>query len=101
MERVTITFADGTEIKAEANATSYITDEKPVFGDLSEVTIDGTEGRTIKNARVLECASVDGRYWFGFQEIPKQDIVENEVVRQRGDIDYIAMMCDVELESEV
>jgi hypothetical protein len=96
MENVIVTFADGTTLTAVLNGNSLITDTKPSIPDnLSIVTITGDEtNETIMNARLVECASVDGRYWVTFQSIPASEI---EKMKTRSDIDYIALMCDVEL----
>lgn len=72
MEEVKIIFKDGTELTVERNGSSFITDEKPTFPeDLKNITI---EGQTISNGRVIECASVDGRYWFAITEIPQDEL---------------------------
>ena len=73
MEKVKIIFQNGTEIEAERNGSCYIVENKPVFpADLSVVTVQNTEGEEVfKNVKVQECASVDGRYWFTFVEVPE------------------------------
>ena len=97
MEKVVITFLDGTHIRADKNGNCYITDEEPEFAeDLSEVTV--SDGTVYVNARRIECASADGRYWFSFHEETPDERLATEVEKQRGDIDFIAMCCDVELE---
>jgi len=35
---------------------------------------DEEEGREIRNAQVVECASVDGRYWFIFTEVSEMEL---------------------------
>lgn len=96
---VTITFTDGTEVSAELNGSCYITDKKPdIPDDLSEVTITGAEEKTYQNARLLECASIDGRFWFTFIEETKEEKMAVEVAKQRADIDFIAMVSDIDLE---
>lgn len=67
---VTIKFTNGKTIKAKQNATSYIVKEKPAIPeDLSTVTVTGgDETKVYKDAYLIECASVDGRYWFAFGE---------------------------------
>ena len=97
MEEVKITFSDGTEIEAEKNGGSYIVPDKPEFpSDLDEVTIEENGATvTLHNARIIECASVDGRYWFSIQEIPEDTI---EKATMKAQIDYIAMMADIDLE---
>ena len=97
MENVIITFADGTSINAELNGTSYITDSKPDFpDDLSIVTITtGPEtNMTIENARIIPCASVDGRFWFAILSTSQKEI---EDMKLRADLDFLAAMVDVEL----
>ncbi len=96
MEKVTIVFADGTELEAEKNGTCFIADEEPKFPeDLSEVTIteDGKD-TVIENAEIVECAAIDDRYWFTIVEIPES---VREAKQVRSDIDYIAMEVGVEL----
>lgn len=70
-----IVFKDGTEITAEKNGDSYILDTKPEFPeDLTDLVIQSAEGNKVfENAILIECASVDGRYWFSFMEEPAAD----------------------------
>ena len=72
MEKVSITFKNGMKIEAEVNGSSLITDSRPEFPpDLSAVTVTGTDGERIyRDAEIIECASVDNRYWFAFREVP-------------------------------
>lgn len=80
MEKVTITFAGGEKIKADHSGTCYITDRKPSFPeDMSLVTISGDEERVIENAQLVECASVDDRYWFALIETPEIDVWRAEI----------------------
>ena len=81
MEKVKITFLDGTEINADVNGTCYIVDQEPEFPiDLSIVLIDDGESQTeIAHAKVLECASVDGRYWFTFIQMSEEEIWRAEI----------------------
>lgn len=67
---VKIKFDSGDVIVAEQNGESFITEQKPSFpADMGLVTVDGTDGvRTYKDPQIVECASVDGRYWFCFVE---------------------------------
>lgn len=97
MEKVKIVFKNGMEIEAELNASSLIVDTRPDFpADLSAVTIIGAdEERTYNNAEIVECASVDGRYWFAFIEIPESERKERQM---QANIEYVAMMADIDLE---
>lgn len=78
-----IIFKDGTELNVEQNGTCFITPTKPVFpADLSEVTVESEEGMTFHDAFLIECASVDGRYWFAFGQESEQDRIIRELVEQ-------------------
>ena len=92
MEKVTITFADGESIEADRNGGSFIVDVPFVHGDLSEVTIEGEEETIVlRNAELLECASVDGRNWFTLREIPAEKI---EAEQLRADVDYLLLIAE-------
>ena len=73
-----IIFNDGTRLQVEQNGTSFILDEKPEFpSDMSRVTIENDEGtQVIENAELVECASIDNRYWFTFIEISREKMLE-------------------------
>lgn len=93
-----ITFADGTIIYAENNGNCYITDTRPAFPDnLSDVTVqisngDTSRGQIYQHAEVIECANVDGRYWFAFRELSPEEL------RQKELNDTIQMLTDCLLE---
>ena len=99
MEKAKITFKDGTVIEADANGGCMITDNKPDFpADLSVVTVEDGQGeRTYNNAQVIECASVDGRYWFSFIEISADELEKEKTDAQ---VMYTALMTDTLLEEE-
>jgi hypothetical protein len=65
-----IIYADGTEMTVEKNGDCYILPAKPVFpANLSIVTVQSEEGnKAFTDAFLIECASIDGRYWFAFGE---------------------------------
>ena len=92
-----ITFKDGTELTVEKNSDCYILPEKPDFpDDLSIVTVESEDGyRKYHEASLIECASVDGRYWFAFGETSDTDRATRQM---QANIEYIAMMTDVDLE---
>ncbi len=96
MGKVTIKFKDGMEIEAEQNGSSLITDSKPEFPtDLSEVIVRGErEERTVEYAELIECASIDGRYWFSFIEVPESIRATKQIL---ADVDYLALETGVEL----
>ena len=95
---VTITFTGGKEIVAEINANTYIVDEpfEVTARELTKVTItDGDNVQVLHNVIMQECASIDDRFWFGLHEMADFDLFK---LKTRGDIDYIALMTDVDLE---
>lgn len=96
MEKAKITFKNGLEIEAEVNGSCYIVDSKPEFPvDLSEVTVTaGEDEKVLHEVEVNEAASVDGRYWFALRELTEQELKD---IKTQADIQYLAMMTDVEL----
>lgn len=98
METVTIIFADGTEISAKKNGDCFIIAKKRAFPeDLSVVTVSGADGDTVyHNAELVECASVDGKYWFSFAETPADKLA---LQRMENEIRTIATITDVDLDA--
>lgn len=97
MENVKITFKNGEEIYAELNASTLIVETKPKFPtDLSVVMVTGEDWqREYRNVEIIECASLDNSFCFALYEVPESVIAERQM---RANIDYIAMMADVDLE---
>lgn len=97
MQKAKITFNNGFQLEAEQNASSFITDTKPDFpAGLSNVTVSSEEFTTsYQHAEIIECASVDGRYWFALREVPESERRERQM---QADIDYLAAMSGVNLE---
>lgn len=92
MEKVTITFASGTQIEADVNGSCYIIDEpldENVQRDLTVVTIEDADGmeKRFENAELIIAASVDGRFWFSFREVSAEE-------RLRADVDYLLLMAE-------
>ena len=86
---VKITFGSGETIAAEKNGESLITQQKPGFpAVLGVVTVESTDGgvRIYNDPQIVECASIDGRYWFCFVEESPQEkrmrqlVEENEIL---------------------
>ena len=97
-----ITFKNGYEIDAEQNGNCYITVTKPDFpDDLSRVIIKSYgEVTKLKNAQLVECASVDSRYWFTFlgeqyyndptlDEVKTEKIAELKVIRDAKEVEPV------------
>ena len=97
MEKAVIKFNDGTELEVEVNGSSFIVDAKPDFpSDLTNITVTKEDTvDTFTYAELVECFSIDGRYWFSFIEIPEQERLMKE---NTAKIEYIAMMSDIDLE---
>ena len=82
MEIVVVTFKDGSEIEAYLNGNSLIMDERPFIPeDLSVVRIVGDQGTniTINDAELVECASIDGRFWFFFAQKNEEQKLKEKV----------------------
>lgn len=98
METVKITFADGTDVSAKKNGDCLILTKKRAFPeDLSVVTVSGDGVETVyHNAELVECASVDGKYWFTFIETPADKLA---LMRMEKEIHTIATITDVDLDA--
>jgi len=83
-------------MQAELNGNCLVMDSKPSFpADLRSVVIESDDTTMEYHyAQISECASVDGRYWFAFTEMPEG---ERRTQQMEANIEYIAMMTDVEL----
>lgn len=93
-----IIFADGKTFAVEVNGDCYIMDDKPEFpADLSIVTIeDGEQTIVIHDAILIECASVDGRYWFAFiKESPEEKTIRELQESNQMLIDCILEMSEI------
>ena len=65
-----ITFNDDSTITVEKNGDCFISETKPDFPtNLDNIKIESKdETKVINHAQLIECASVDQRYWFTFNE---------------------------------
>ena len=95
---VKIIFTNGSIITAEQNGTCFITDAKPDFpDDLSTVIVTGDDplpNYTYHNTEIIECASIDGRYWFAFHELTPDELYRKQLDDERS------MMLDLIAEQE-
>ena len=100
---VKITFGNGEIITAEKNGESLIMQQKPGFpAVLGVVTVESTDGggRIYNDPQIVECASIDGRYWFCFvEESPQEKRIrqieeKNEALVETTD-DMILLMADL------
>lgn len=95
-----ITLADGTVIdNLKLNGNNYISEKElsadMFLGNLGTVTInDGEKDVVYENMTLVQLAKYDDEYWFILRTMTKKELQE---IKNRSDIDYIAMMTDVEL----
>lgn len=95
-----ITLADGTVIEnLRLNGNNYISDNEITadmfLGNLSKVTInDGEKDTVYKNMDLVQIVKYDDEYWFILRTMTKRELQE---LKNRADIDYIAMMTEVEI----
>lgn len=95
-----VTLADGTVIdNLKLNGNNYISEKElsadMFLGNLGTVTInDGEKDVVYENMTLVQLAKYDDEYWFILRTMTKKELQE---IKNRSDIDYIAMMTDVEL----
>ncbi len=100
-KKYSITLADGTIIgDLRKNGNNYIS-EAPLTpelfdGNCSTVTFsDGETSEIRSNMELIKLEQEsDGTYWFILRGIPAERL---EKMKMRSDIEYLAMMTDVEL----
>lgn len=96
----TITLKDGTQIEnLRMNGNNFISQEQinpEIFdGNLGEVTInDGENDELHENMGLVQVTQMGDEYWFVLRDIPASEIANKKL---RSDLDYLAMMADVEI----
>lgn len=96
----TITLRDGTQIEnLRMNGNNFISQEQinpEIFdGNLEKVTInDGENDEVHENMGLVQVAQMGDEYWFVLRDIPASEIANEKF---RSDLDYLAMMVDVEI----
>lgn len=77
-----VKLSNGIEFIAEDRDGSYVTDKRPEFpaGIFGVELLSDTRSEKLDQVRLVECFSVDGRYWFNFLPLSEQEkrIVELE-----------------------
>lgn len=97
MENITIALSNGTELTGlELNGNNYISPEKlteDTFADgLSPVVINGEEHKQMALVQCIQHA--DGRTWFILRDVTAEEVANAKL---RSDIDFIALMSDIDL----
>ena len=102
----TVKLADGTQLaELELNGNNFVskTEVTPATfaGKLSKVTITGDAEADMagligehQNMELVQCKKYGTEYWFILRDMSKAELQE---LKNRGDIDYIAMMTGVQL----
>ena len=100
-----ITLSDGTKIEnLRLNGNNYISEEKltedDFKGKLSKVTIEGSEdGQEIKkeyeHMELVQIVHYEDGYYFVLRELSATELKE---IKMQSDIEYLAMMTDIDLE---
>lgn len=97
MEKSTIELSNGVTLaNLEINGNNYITleliSEATFEGGLAPVIIDGEEHEQMA---LVQCIThSNGKTWFILRDISAKEIAEAKL---RADIDFLALMTDVEL----
>ena len=88
-QNATIEFIDGSSINTKVNGSCFITDEQPTIPkDLSIVTIIYNDRREesgipakdiLYHCKYIKCASVDGRFWFSFEQMSSMERWQAEI----------------------
>lgn len=95
-----ITLTDGTVLdNLTMNGNNFISEEAidaSFFdGTCSPVIIhDGINEEIHSHMELVQVMSVNGKSWFVLRDIPQKEL---EQTKLKSDIEYLAMMCDVEL----
>lgn len=103
-KKYTVILSDGTKLSnLSLNGNNFISTEEVTEetfrGKLTEVTIsDGETEQVIHNAELIQISTlVPGEWWFILREIPADVLLERKM---QANIEYIAMMTDVDLDDE-
>ena len=103
-EIFSISLSNGTSIlDLKLNGNNFISDSEitsEMFnGGLSEVHISGDKGTdyTINHAKLIQIMKYEGAWWFILGEMSTEELMFEKM---SSDIDYIAMMTDVDLEED-
>ena len=96
----TMTLSDESQLVGlKLNGNNFISStevtEETFKGKLARVSVTGGEDSwTGENLQLVQISKVGDEYWFILRELSAKEIAE---MRIRSDLDYVAMMCDVEI----
>ncbi|QJU22476.1 hypothetical protein HLY09_26560 [Enterocloster bolteae] len=95
-----ITLADGTELSnLTMNGNNFISEatiDPGIFqSNCSPVVIsDGEHDETHENMELVQVTEVNGQSWFVLRDMTPKELEQAKI---KSDIEYLAMMCDVDL----
>ena len=95
-----ITLADGTELSnLTMNGNNFISEatiDPGIFqSNCSPVVIsDGEHDETHENMELVQVTEVNGQSWFVLSDMTPKELEQAKI---KSDIEYLAMMCDVDL----
>lgn len=100
-----ITLSDGTQFKnLRLNGNNFVSEKeitKDDFkGKLSKVTIEGIENgqevvKEYERMELVQIAHYEDGYYFVLREIPQEEL---DKLKMQSDIEYLAMMSDIDME---
>ncbi|MBQ9314968.1 MAG: hypothetical protein IJ220_08300 [Clostridia bacterium] len=100
-----ITLSDGTQLKnLGLSGNNFISEtevtEDMFTGKLSRVIVEGQEdGQDVRNEyehmELVQIVHYEDGYYFVLRELSQQELKE---IKMQGDIEYLAMMSDIDLE---
>ena len=96
----TVTLADGTAISnLRLNGNNYISTEPidaAIFdGNCSPVIInDGIKNETHDNMQLVQVTESASEYWFILRDLSSEELAR---IKMQSDIEYLAMMSNIEL----
>lgn len=98
----TITLSDGSKLEnITMNGSNYVSQTEiteDTFKDkLSKITVsDGEIEESYENMNLVQIVKYDDGYYFVLFATPESQLIQNKM---RSDIDYLALMSDVDLEA--
>lgn len=97
-----ITLADGTVIDdLGLNGNNYISPKKltedDFDGNLDHITIEDPDGNVeeLENMELVQVKKYGKEYWFVLRQLSEQELKD---LKTQANIEYIAMMADIDLE---
>lgn len=97
----TIVLSDGTTLSnLEVNGDNFIADysisDDVFINNMSPVTIDSDNEHAIHDHMdLVQLIRKNNQYWFILRDISEDELKQ---IKLRGDVDFIAMMSDIDLD---